>query len=1502
MKTYLMQYREQTGLVAQVLRPMLSDRQDGYLEVALEDVVQQCKDFDLLHNACMAVFKEQVRNAIYNIQTTLEDRVPVIRELEHNQECQLEHVLNVQEFSDCCSDLREQEHLRTSDRSIRMEYVFWFLKDRITFDKELSWVLMHQVAQNLDQHFKDNPTHKQDESQVHDVAVLGREVGYVHAIKLRMLDLAPHYEVYGSKNTRDMLTLIMKRGEESKDLQDDDSVDGLYPERQATGGDEALNGKSEHSRVNGNDEDDKVVRNFSVHGKGFDKVVNHHENLETRRRHQFYEKMDAFIDRATTWAAQMKVYSQLDAAYGEALNLRKMLVRLLKSEGGVGLLAEQYSEWLQHLVYFMEETSELAERLHHAHTLHSRILVRRILCALWNKQLDERRYMDDECNPERKIEDLTRNVIDTSREVEMHQEKMMQLRAGLLKVAEQLSNSTSQSVDACMEEEAEQHMDLLHMYSDATGKAHDVGERAEVRQNLQKVDQKFAVMQRLIETVHHETQKFKGLQEELRAVTGPADQCVGQYHEVVRDIAICMIREEMLNKAKKAEQERTKREQEEEAKRAQEDLLKDEEEMENRKRTEEEKKAKKKAKEREKKEKERLEKERIREEELRKKQLEDDRQRMVAEEQERVEKEKKEAEIKRRREEEKLEEQRRETVRQAQLKEQQVKQQQQPPKHPSSQPAAQPLKVKQHQHQHAPVVSSGGPSVAAGVSVGEGEGTKKPATKGKVEVLPDMAAGEGKQTIAIVGAAQGSASSKLLNGDKSKSSNTNNAPASTTNTTPTTANINTATNIQVNVSSPSHGMGTRTDPYRGSSRLGPQSTSGANGSAVGTKLTSEDEKPARQGKPAAANHGAAAGVHPVGTGPATPRDAAVSVSRPQQQQRQQQQQQQPAQFPTSQNYTSPMSHGAQGSCNKKVNGRGGTAGAARQPSHDAQCIPEAKGSNVPPAGEHHYQRGPIGSHLGLPGNGMGLGAAGMGTGGGPGMGMGMANQRFLSGNMPPQVGNARASPFQNHQAGININNPEDNIQGPMMAPYMNSLANMMPMGGGTGGMPGMAMLPGGMQMMSMMTPNMSNHNMGFGMGGNLNMNMNNQHGNHFHQHDMFRGYNNKQNTNKQNKGGRDMNASFGGHNTIQNSFGQIQPHHQSQQQQQQQQQQQHQQHQQTPSSNLPSQTKLSVTAHEFVPGGSFSSAEQPNKPPVTSSTAQPSGFSPAQNSAVPRLPPAVPRLPPAQALAASVENVPLSQAGQGGALQSGTQAMLANVQQNKQAKAAIMQPASPVHVSVQSSPMHIAQAALPISMQGMSSPASRVTASPTVPLDFDPLVLPPQSDPFAGVQASKPLVVPTTVAMVQEPPSQHIVNSPAQPAQNMAAAVQRSPAAAAQQVRPQLEEEAAALSQLTPHVEKISEVARVLVSSPLVQAQTHSISATVSGGTVGPSAQYGLAFRPDQIVATREYDLVWGPSHGEGLDSNGQYSAQDLGMFTRAPTPSWGFLALPPCCRVFFPF
>ena len=74
--------------------------------------------------------------------------------------------------------------------------------------------------------------------------------------------------------------------------------------------------------------------------------------------------------------------------YDEALSLR-----LLQLAAGPATLEEAPAAgaWLQHFVQFMVAGTELAEQLHKAHTQYGKILVRRILCALWNKQLDERR-------------------------------------------------------------------------------------------------------------------------------------------------------------------------------------------------------------------------------------------------------------------------------------------------------------------------------------------------------------------------------------------------------------------------------------------------------------------------------------------------------------------------------------------------------------------------------------------------------------------------------------------------------------------------------------------------------------------------------------------------------------------------------------------------------------------------------------------------------------------------------------------------------------------------------------------------------------------------------------------------------------------------------------------------------------------------------------------------------------------------------------------------------
>jgi len=130
--------------------------------------------------------------------------------------------------------------------------------------------------------------------------------------------------------------------------------------------------------------------------------------------------------------------------------------------------------------------------------------------------------MDDDCHPERKIEDMTQQVMLLSREIENHQKKMMQLRTLLTQDVHKVSASVPEGADGVVKgEEMEPDM-LLEMYISVNSGSTETGEQ------LQNVDTSFVEMQRLMTNIKEELQLFKGLQDELHIVTGPSDQCVGQ--------------------------------------------------------------------------------------------------------------------------------------------------------------------------------------------------------------------------------------------------------------------------------------------------------------------------------------------------------------------------------------------------------------------------------------------------------------------------------------------------------------------------------------------------------------------------------------------------------------------------------------------------------------------------------------------------------------------------------------------------------------------------------------------------------------------------------------------------------------------------------------------------------------------------------------------------------------------------------------------------------------
>jgi len=132
--------------------------------------------------------------------------------------------------------------------------------------------------------------------------------------------------------------------------------------------------------------------------------------------------------------------------------------------------------------------------------------------------------MDDDCHPERKIEDMTQQVMLLSREIENHQKKMMQLRTLLTQNMHQVSASVPEGADGVMKGEEREPDTLLEMYISVNSGSTETGEQ------LQNVDASFAEMQRLMTNIKEELQLFNGLPEECRIVTGPSDQCVGQVY------------------------------------------------------------------------------------------------------------------------------------------------------------------------------------------------------------------------------------------------------------------------------------------------------------------------------------------------------------------------------------------------------------------------------------------------------------------------------------------------------------------------------------------------------------------------------------------------------------------------------------------------------------------------------------------------------------------------------------------------------------------------------------------------------------------------------------------------------------------------------------------------------------------------------------------------------------------------------------------------------------
>ena len=456
---------------------------------------------------------------------------------------------------------------------------------------------------------------------------------------------------------------------------------------------------------------------------------------------------------------------------------------------------------------------------------------------------------------------------------------------------------------------------------------------------------------------------------------------------------------------------------------------------------------------------------------------------------------------------------------------------------------------------------------------------------------------------------------------------------------------------------------------------------------------------------------------------------------------------------------------------------------------------------------------------------------------------------------------------------------------------MGGMGNMMNMANA-----GMGMGPMGMPLNSMglMGPNMMNSNMmGGGMGGpGGNMGPNAPHGNHHHNHAGHHPNQNHQDVGQGRRGGKHGGkAGYGNHQYMNNpNFhnNSAMPHHQQQYQHQQHhhiQQQRQAPHAQTPQTSAHTQPKkLSVGASEFVPSQAPMSAParqsvaSPAPPALTSPQVQAPSTPASAQAQVPGMQ-QTQQTPTQQTPVGSMQPAQHAQV-------PGMPPMAANVQQNTVPQSPMQVPAaSPMHMPAK----HVQTT--PSSMHAGASPSPHVAVSPIGVASLEPLMLTPQTDPSAagalhtqppvgtaqgigGVKVSEQLpMVDQGLAAAVRPQYPWRVPGAATP-------VERSPAASIQQAPQQLEQDVAALSPLTTPA-----LAGANLPTRAASSSAPGASSSVSANGLSQSALYGLLFRSDQLVGPAQ-DAVWGPSHGEGLNSNGEFEAQDLGTVLMCPLRS----------------
>eukprot|EP00960_Hanusia_phi_P053329 762003-Hanusia_phi.AAC.1 len=544
--------------------------------VPVESVLEQCtedswmymvetnNDTKVLDDLCHSLFREKVRVEYFDLQCKFDCRFPIFGALNANNVQSLDSVLTF------------NSDLASSSNEFWNEYMLSFVMDRYALDPSEQWLLVHWIVQEVDISVDEDFTTRFN-TDLHIVENSAMD-GFKHIPGSGILEFNADRNGLKSQRNSEFLIEIVKMAEKGKEIETH-QVEICH--------------EKENSNPSCNPElaTNQAQAQFRVHGRSLSEVLKHYERDELEKRENFRQALDASIQEALRWSAHQKIFWQVEALSNDLTCLRNMLSTCLSNDDAL-IESEEFILLLRDMENLFHTANNAASDTRQAHLFHSDTVLRSTLSIL-RQHTDVFKPLDKEIQNFQGFDMNYTHILEYGQKVVQTHSTLMSLKNKVLNSPFLSGVSASVGFDGRLAELTklgENSIKHQILYSRATTM-------------LDNIDKMYGDMQK----VFREVSNIGTFDFENYSLLFCLHDCKADYSEMIRNICICIIRENVLTGFKLSQEQEDKRLKEEGALKAVEDLLKGEELLAEQEKLKRDRLAKRKAKEKEKKQKREME-------------------------------------------------------------------------------------------------------------------------------------------------------------------------------------------------------------------------------------------------------------------------------------------------------------------------------------------------------------------------------------------------------------------------------------------------------------------------------------------------------------------------------------------------------------------------------------------------------------------------------------------------------------------------------------------------------------------------------------------------------------------------------------------------------------------------------------------------------------------------------------------------------------------------------